>query len=156
MEIANLSNHKHFIPTIIDFIWDEWSHDYETLTDYKTKEDLFNFYYSLNSTDDVPTAYVLFNQDQFICTCLVDKEDMGVHVHLSPWLANVFTHPSYRNKGYAKLLIQYIISKYPTLYLWTFNQKLADYYKQFGFQEKETIPKHGDLENIIVMLRLPS
>lgn len=157
--IDYLSNQKHLIPSIIDHLWQEWEHDYQTLTNYKTKQDLFDLYTNLQE-HSVPTAYVLFENDQFICTCLIDKEDMGLGhpespAHLfpgkKPWLANVFTHPLYRNRGYAKQLLNSVITNYPTLYLWTFNQKLADYYKQFGFIQKQIIPKHGDLSNIIVM-----
>lgn len=154
--IDHLCNQKHLISPIVDFLWKEWSHDYRTLSNYHTKQDLLDFYYSLDDT--FPTAYVMLDhQKQFISTCLIDRDDMGVgnknaiFPGKSPWLANVFTHPEHRNKGAAKLLLEHVVPKYPTLYLWTFNQKLADYYKQFGFKEKQIIPKHGHLYNIFVM-----
>ena len=158
MQIDCLFNQKQFIPAIVDYLWEEWAHDYKTLnTDFTTKQSLLDFYNFLGTPDKIPTAFVLFKDDQFISTCLIDKDDMGIggtnpiFTHSAPWLANVFTHPQFRNNGYAKILLDHVIPKYPTLYLWTFNQKLADYYKQFGFQEKQTIAKHGHLIDIIIM-----
>ena len=150
MEIDFLNNRLHFLDALIDLLWDEWSSDYMRLTPYKTKELLKSFYRTLTCTS-IPTCYVIFEGDTFIGTCLIDNEDMQVHPHLKPWLASVIVVPEYRNKGYAKALLRHVLPQYDVLHLWTFNQILADYYKQFGFLQKEVIPKHGDHDNIIYM-----
>lgn len=148
MSIDLLDN--RFLNTLIDHLWEEWSEDYIMLTPYKTKKLLKEFYESTNKSE-IPTTYIIFKDNVLIGTCLIDNEDMLVHPELKPWLASVYILPEFRNQGYGEKLIKYVIQKYPILHLWTFNQKLANYYKKFGFIQKEIIAKHFNHENIIFM-----
>jgi GNAT superfamily N-acetyltransferase len=142
-----LSDVPHFGVSLTNHLWDIWHHDFLSFTEIKSSDDLLRYY---NCSKYV---YVLHENDEFISTCMIDKTDMGVKPELFPWLANVYTRPEFRNKGYAKKLIEYVLEKHQheKLYLWTFTEKLATYYTQFGFVAKEVISQHGHLCNIIFM-----
>ena len=150
-KVDYLHNKPCYIDELVSLLWSEWSHDFITLTPYKTPELLKHFYAKTSHT--IPTAYVIYDADTgaFIGTGLVDVEDMGVHPECSPWLASICIKPEYRDRGYASILVRRIIDKYPLLHLWTFNERLANFYKRFGFKIEEIIPKHGDHENVIYM-----
>ncbi len=152
MTIDLLDNHFHFLDTLINYLWEEWSQDYINMTNYKTKELLKEFYKSTNKSK-IPTTYIIFKDDNLIGTCLIDNEDMLLYPHLKPWLSSVYILPEFRNQGYASQLIENVIQNYPLLHLWTFNQKLANFYKKFGFIQKEIIPHHYNHQNIIFMVR---
>lgn len=151
MQIDLLCNQKHFAKEIVYYLWNEWSEDYVAFTPYKSLDALYDFY--INMTDQIPCAYIIFdeNENKLIGVCIIDHEDMKVHPHLTPWLSSVYILPPYRKNGYATELLQYVLPKYEVLYLWTFTDKLADYYKQFGFESLEIIEKHGNHTNIILM-----
>lgn len=149
MQIDFLCNQLHFLDTLVDHLWNEWSKDYIQLTDFTTKQLLKDFYQNLDT--QIPTCYVIFKEHTFLGTCLIDDEDMQVHPECKPWLASVYVIPECRNQKIATTLLNHVIPKYTTLYLWTFNKRLANYYAQFGFVEKEVIRKHGNHDNIIFM-----
>lgn len=153
MNIDYLHNHKHLIPILINCLWKEWKEEYIEYTPYKNKELLQKFYE--NTTQNIPTAYVVITNDgNFIGTCLIDTEDMGVHPEGYPWLSSVYIKPEYRNLGYAKKLLEFVIKKYTLLHLWTFTEKLSKFYEQFGFRTVEIIKTHGKLlKNIIYMIK---
>jgi GNAT superfamily N-acetyltransferase len=139
--IAKLKEHPEFIPAIIDAIWDEWSEDYIKRTNYKTKKDLENLYFQITQNDaNIPDAYIIFDTDTIIGSCLIDVEDMGVYPECpGPWLANVYIMKEWRNQGYATKLLEYVVPRYQKMHLWTFNMKLAQFYERFGFIVKEII-----------------
>ena len=142
--IDTLYKHHEFIPAIVDAIWDEWSEDYIARTRYKTKKDLEALYFkAANNAEGIPEAYVIFEGDTVIGSCLIDVEDMGVHpvsyIIPGPWLANVYVMKPFRNKGYATRLLEYVVARYENMHLWTFNMKLATFYERFGFCIKEII-----------------
>jgi ribosomal protein S18 acetylase RimI-like enzyme len=87
-----------------------------------------------------------------IGVCLVDNEDMQVYPHLRPWLACLYVKPEHRRMGHAMRLLRHVVSRYDLLHMWTFNQRLADYYKQVGFQQREIIEQHGAHANIYYMV----
>ena len=146
-----LFRHKHFIDDVVNAIWNEWSKDFISFTNYKTIEELKEFYDKCGDERSIPVCYILFNQTNLIGTCIIDNEDMNVKPQLKPWLTSVFILEPYRNKGYASALLQYVIPMYKILHLWTFNENLANFYKKFGFEQNEIISKHGHYENIIYM-----
>jgi GNAT superfamily N-acetyltransferase len=152
IQIDYLCNQPRFIEQVARYIWDYWSEDYSELTNITSLDKMINYYRSANSTL-YPIVYVIFSDTILIGTIMVDKEDMGLYTHLSPWLANVFIVPEYRNSGYASLLINHVIKNHKILYLWTYNDRYAEFYSRFGFKILDIVKKHGKYENIIVMYR---
>lgn len=155
-----LSEKPHFTHDIVGHIWEEWSDDYMELTPYKTQEELADFFFSTCKDDDIPVCYVLHDDVLLLGFCMIDKEDMQVCPHLSPWLSTVYILPEHRNKGYASYMIKSVLNmqrhneQHTHLYLWTFNMELAALYNRFGFEIIETIPKHGKHENLLLMRRI--
>lgn len=151
-KIDLLRNHPHFIPKVVDLLWDEWKDDYLTLSKFTSKQDLTIFYSRFS--DSIPVTYIIYaDPAELIGVACVDIEDMGIHPECSPWLDSVLIAPEYRGHGYASKLITYVIDRYPVLHLWTFNEQLANLYTKFGFVEKERIAEHGSHKNIIYMVR---
>jgi len=155
VQVEPIEHYKECIPLICRYLWEEWGDDYIQFRQYTTVEKLAAYYRSLESNATVPNAYVAVADGTIVGTYLIDTEDLGVHPESpDPWLANVFVFSQYRNKGYGAQLVSYAVQKYPRLNLWTFDNRLANYYGKFGFEKKEVITKHGHLENIIYMQRI--
>lgn len=157
IQINYLCDVPEFIETIGEYVWNEWKEDFMELTNNcKSKQALIEFYSYTHRIGDneLPCCFVLHDDDEFISCVLVDKEDMGVCPHLSPWLANVFTVPAYRGEGYASRLLCHVCNLFPILHLWTFNKKLVDFYARFGFAQFMIIEQHGKHKNIICAQRV--
>ncbi len=153
-QIDYLCNNPILIEQVVNYIWDHWKDDYIQLSNLKTKEDM-KTYYENASINEYPIVYVMYDDEtmKLIGTLTFDIEDMSVMQELKPWMASVFIVPEYRNMGNASELINSAIGNWPLLYLWTYNDRYANFYKRFGFEYYNIIPKHGQYENIIVMKR---
>ena len=68
-------------------------------------------------------------------------------------MASVYVLPEWRNRGLARHLLSQVVKRYELLHLWAFTSELADFYATLGFEHVETIPRHGDHENIVFMIR---
>ena len=152
MKIDYLCNIPWFLEIYVDEIWRLWSDDFVMLTPYKSKDDLMKFVGGLST--DIPCVYVLHDDKEFVGGCLIDKEDMGMHPWLSPWFANVVVLPQHQKKGLGTKLLKHVVKRYDTLYLWTFNERLAKFYRRFGFVTIDTVKNHCSHENLIVMKRV--
>lgn len=154
MELHLLSERPQFVQHVVSHLWAEWQRDYVTLTDWKTPEALAHFYeHVCGKENDIPVAYVAHEGGEFVGTCLVDNEDMGVHPENKPWLASVYVVPERRGQGYATRMLERILPMYPILHLWTFNRELAAFYERFGFVEQEVIAEHGGHIDVIYLTR---
>lgn len=149
MRIDFLYHVPQYQEQYVDELWHLWSDDFVMLTKYKCKVDLLLYIQSLST--NIPCAYVMHDNNRLIGGCLIDVEDMGMHPWLSPWLANIVILPEYQNKGHGTFLVSDIVKRYETLYLWTFNERLSNFYKRFGFFMIDIVENHGCHENLIVM-----
>ena len=121
--IEFLKDHQHLIPEIAELKFQQFggSVPNKTLHDYKKGLETH-----LNKKE-LPIAYVLVENKQFLGTFSLRKCDMDTHQHLSPWIGGVLVDPSKRNKGIGALLVksaEMIANElgYDRLYLFTPNK----------------------------------
>lgn len=67
-------------------------------------------------------------------------------------LVHVFTFPQERNKGCARLLVEYVANLYSPLYLWCTPDK-ESFYKSFGFEHDTTLYNHGQYQKFIITVK---
>lgn len=76
----------------------------------------------------------------FVC---IDKNDLdkGKYAQINNWLADLYVLKSFRRKGVASKLVDYVLqekNKNP-LFLWTKHKKLLSFFKNKGFKLKNTL-----------------
>lgn len=145
---------------LCSLLFDEWTEDYVEFTEWKTKELLSEYYKSVISSEstDIPFCFVCVEKTtgQLLGAVVFANEDMKMRPDLSPWLCALFVVPEYRKMGIARLLVEHGMEhcrnnlKLSTVYLWTFDEPLANYYKTFGFETIECVD-HGHRQMAIVM-----
>lgn len=104
--------------------------------------------------DELPIMYIALENDQLLgCASLVEC-DLKIRSELTPWLASVFVHPSFRKQGAATKLVSEIINHskrrgFEKLYLFTPDQQRL--YAKLGFEIYENLDYWG--KNIDIMVK---
>jgi len=91
--------------------------------------------------DALPLAYIAFDVGDVIGMCTLRSYD-GLKSKYLPWLGSLCVDESYRKRGIGKLLVQMAKEKsrkmgFSKLYLFTFEQEIADWYKRNGWTKTE-------------------
>lgn len=146
MYISCLDEVPWFQDNVVDCIWREWHSDFIKLTKHKSKELL-----KCHLCSGIPNIYVMYDQNGFIATCIVDVEDLPLHQELHPWLAYVYVDASKRKKGYGTQLIKHVCNLYPKLYLLSFSRELVEYYTRLGFVIFDEVKDWGGHSQVACM-----
>lgn len=135
MEIINLRDVPHFIPTIADWHHAEWGH----LNPGQTLEGRIEKMQKYLDDNLVPTMFVGVEGDEILGTAAFVKSDMNdcSYQDLTPWLASVYVREDLRGRGLGKQLVQAIMDYagkqgVATLYLYTPDQ--APFYQKLGWE----------------------
>ncbi len=93
----------------------------------------------IENRDKLPITWLLFEGDNVAGAATLSEDDHDDYTHLSPWLASVFVHPTFRGKGYATALSKHVQDEakklgYNSLYLYTPNA--TGLYQKFGWKIK--------------------
>ena len=86
--------------------------------------------------DFIPSTFVACENDEVMGSASIVECDMKTRKEYSPWLASVFVHPEYRNKGVGSRLVKYVMSGaekngFDCLYLFTPDKEI--FYKHIGW-----------------------
>lgn len=111
---------------IVNWMYNWWGID----ENYDIKEVESMMKYSLNK-DNFPKTYGLYLDEELIGMCQIVLNDLEIRPDLYPWLANVYIDPKYRNNGYVKILLNYVLKQYKELYLYT---EITGLYEKLGFE----------------------
>jgi N-acetylglutamate synthase-like GNAT family acetyltransferase len=90
--------------------------------------------------DILPLSYVAIDDNTSIGMCCLRMDD-GISRHdLFPWLGSLCVTEAYRKRGIGKLLVTTIKIKaykmgFKKLYLFTFDQNIADWYAKNGWKQ---------------------
>jgi len=136
LKIELLLNHPYLIPEIAELKLQEFGRFVPGRSVQDFKKGLETH---LNDRE-LPIAYVVVENKEFIGTFNLRKCDMDTHQHLSPWLASLLVHPSKRNRGVGAFLVKSaeMMAKelgYERLYL--FSSEKTAWYAKLGWQTLE-------------------
>ena len=97
----------------------------------------FQFWYDLNLWDNNYESYSIMKDDKIVSNICLYKAKIqfkGV-VYDALSVGAVATKAEYRDKGYARVLMEHILNKYPDtpMYL-SANDSVVDFYPKFGFE----------------------
>lgn len=135
---------------IADWQYSEWGQYEEGVTLVSTRE----WAKSCIDSQQIPSAFVCYVGQSLVGTSSVIQSDLPGFEHLSPWLANVYVDPKYRNAGIGTLLIE-CAAKFAAdlgtrdLYLYTFDK--FHYYARMGWRPQRQTTYVG--KSITIMKR---
>ena len=139
IKIKYLCEYPQAIPALAqiwyDSIGQKWRPDI-ALTEVERR---FNTH--LNK-DALPLSYLAFDGEIPIGMSSLRSDDGLLNSKLFPWLGSLCVKENYRKRGIGKLLVQIIKEKahkmgFRKIYLFTFEQKVADWYADIGWKEIE-------------------
>jgi len=114
---------KSHIDSIVEFIWREWGDHYDSLS---TLESEIKDCAQPNTSSLI--IYALLEEENKVCGSIsLLENDLDSHADFSPWLANFFVLPEYRNRGIGRALYEALIKEafenlqYEACYLYTEN-----------------------------------
>jgi RimJ/RimL family protein N-acetyltransferase len=132
-----LKMHPEFTEELREIYWNEWSDSIKIefniniFSEYKL-DDNIKYYLVLE---------IINNTKKLVGTIASSPCDLEVDElkHLTPWLSYVYILPEYRNKGIAKIMINWFLNKEDIrpIYLWCIDS-LKSFYSKFNFEIIDT------------------
>jgi GNAT superfamily N-acetyltransferase len=148
MLIDTLENVPEFIPTVAQWIYQEFPHEFLGLTLQDWTQQF------ADSQGDSCMTFVALENGQVLGTASLDQSDLPPRPDFSPWLASVYVVPEARGLGLGSLLVQkieYEAAKqvYAKIYLHTFDRE--DFYLKRGWKTLESL--HYWEHELVVMVK---
>lgn len=134
ISIDLLKNHPDAIPALAN-IWHEvlgkiWMPEIGI-------EEIESLYYEeLNRS--MPLTYIALYGEIPVGSCTLELNG-GIRLDLGPWIGDLVVDPKYQKQGIGKMLMNMTKQKarmlgFETLYLFTFDPTISDYYERLGWQ----------------------
>lgn len=148
MKIALLADYPDEVRTVARWHWEEWGHLNPNgsfdLTPEKVSKRV--------NRDRVPLAYLALEGGSPVGTASLVEHDMEGREDLSPWLAGVYVHPDYRNRGVASRLILRICDvaeSFGLSELFLYTNTANELYGKLGWNEIREEPYRGRMVKIM-------
>ncbi len=105
-----------------------------------------------NNKNNLPLGFALVDKSNIIGFCTLRQNRLKNHLNINPWLCNVIILNDYKNKGYAKTMINYACEKfkafgYNKIYAWT--DQVPDFYTKLGWHQEGKITKNEGGEGLL-------
>ena len=148
MEIRFLADCPHVIPTVADWLFNQFGY-LEPATTIELVERQLN--QRLNTTG-CPVTLLSFEGEDLGGTASLIESDLDSRPDLSPWLADVYVHPSSRKHGHGVHLAQGIAecakrSGFTKIYLYTADQQ--SFFGRLGWVKLQDWQHHGTIITIM-------
>lgn len=142
MRIENLSENPALIPVVARWIYDEWRH----LIPQDSLEAWTRHFTDRLCRRRIATTFLAFNQKDPAGSASLVAHDLDIRENLSPWLAEVYVRPEYRQRGIGSALVQRVVREaevldVQTLYLYTFDREA--FYERLGWAVMEQTEYRG-------------
>lgn len=143
-----LGEQPQHIETIARWHQSQWQH----ISPQHSVESRVRLYSTYSNSPDIPFCLLATQQGQPMGSASVVEYDMESHSQLTPWLASVYVHPTFRQQGIATELIRRCIElarqgSAERLYLFTPDQ--AAFYQKRGWQPLEHCLYHNEPVDIM-------
>jgi GNAT superfamily N-acetyltransferase len=132
MQIDYLANHRHFIPTLALWTYQEWHH----LRPGDSVERRIERLHDESGGSRIPTVFVAFDRSELFGSAKLVVDDMEMKPELTPWLAGVFVAPDYRRRGIGAALVHRVMDEARTLgvpRLFLYTPSAAQFYSGLGW-----------------------
>ncbi|RMF09823.1 MAG: N-acetyltransferase [Candidatus Neomarinimicrobiota bacterium] len=148
--VVSLAEVPDIIPTLAEWLYHQWGH-------LQPDDSVSRRVQALQERLDVGripfTLAAVRGHTPLGCASVVEHDIPG-RPDLSPCVASVFVHPSYRKQGVGSALMERVTTQafrlgYERLYLFTWDQERL--YRSLGWETMETAPYRGD--RIVIMRR---
>lgn len=118
-----------------------------------SKEEICSDFSQHAEDSKLPLTFVAYYQGEPVGMCSLYDND-GIRPDLTPWLGDLVVSAEHQSKGIGKKLVQTVVNEarcrgFGKLHLFTFEQKVAEYYKKQGWSEIATDEYCG--QPVIVM-----
>jgi GNAT superfamily N-acetyltransferase len=142
LRLERLADHVDLVATIARWHHAQWSALYPGLT-LEARAELIR---RRATRSGIPTAVVGLVGNELSGSASLVESDMDIHPEISPWLASVYVHPQYRNRGIASALVGEIeriaaAEGVGTLWLWTPDRERL--YARLGWTTVASEPYRG-------------
>ncbi|MEG0794807.1 MAG: GNAT family N-acetyltransferase [Bacilli bacterium] len=137
LEIKELTTDDFiYIDTLTNWLYNWWGID-----ENYTKESIKCMLEHTINKNDLPKTYIMLENNTLIGMYQFLYDDLDIRPDLYPWLSNVFIDPTFRGKGYSKVLLNSVYnnalkSNLKELYLYTTH---TNFYEKFNFTYLGTI-----------------
>jgi len=150
VRIINISEYPQAIEVISEWHYLEWGYLYPSETRDSFREELRQCL----SAKVIPSTFIAIENNMIVGSISLLAKDMDVEINATwtPWLANLFVQPKYRNKGIGKKLIQYLVEyamHQGIKELFLFTQRNKDYYEQLGWSAIHNKNYNGEQVDIM-------
>ena len=133
MKFEYLSDHQHYIPTLVDWFHDEWGH----LNPGRKKDDIVKKIQTHLNKNQLPIIFIGIEKNELCGTVSLRKFEMEGFEHFYPWLSSLYVPIEKRKKGIGKILVENCIEKAKKLgasELYLFTENHEEWYKKLGWQ----------------------
>ncbi len=149
MRFINLRDQPQAIATIAPWHFAEW----HALFPHKTLQDFADDLTQSLGGDAIPQTWLMLDEAGAIAgTGSLLMQDMTINQHMSPWLANIYVHPTQRGRGLGKQMVQHVMEQaaqlgVQTLYLFTEDQQA--FYEKLGWQLIQRELYEGEMVSVM-------
>jgi predicted N-acetyltransferase YhbS len=143
MKIERLENYDSFVGPLATAQFELWG--------ALTGRDSLGQYKALlrgaGKSNDLLTSFVAVEDNRLLGSVNLVENDLPVHSHLAPWLAQLYVFPESRCMGVGAALIRAAVDEArrlnrPKLYLYC-SGTLPQYYKKLGWHRTEALDYQG-------------
>jgi N-acetylglutamate synthase-like GNAT family acetyltransferase len=132
IRIVNLSEIPDIIPMLAKWHHEQWAH----LNPQASLKKRIDNYHTYLGDELVPSTYVALKTGGVAGSASIVKHDMDTRMEYSPWLASVYVHSDYRDKGIGSKLVSHVMAVaekngFESLYLFTPDKE--NFYKRLGW-----------------------
>jgi len=139
LQIHPLSEKPEYANDCAVWCYGEWGVHKDSFSIEKSIEAYSN---STDNKDKMPLTWLGFEGSFLAGMISLVEDDHEDHKDLSPWLASMYVHPSFRRKGYAAALIQHLHKEAKNLghdHLYLFTPDMMPLYEKNGWKVTQNV-----------------
>jgi predicted N-acetyltransferase YhbS len=100
--VVPLADRPEFVATVVEWIWDEWAHEWPGTTPETLAVDVATY----RQLSALPMALVAVRGGECVGTASLRAHSAGFDEALTPWLVRVIVPASARGEGVGKALVR--------------------------------------------------
>lgn len=121
-------------------------------TALKYEESAGNIMAMQNNAGKLPLGIALLDNDKILGFCTLRENRLKNHLNINPWLCNLMVFDEFKDKGYAKKIIDFACKTiksfgYNKIYSWT--DQVPDFYKKLNWKYEGKVTKNEGGEGML-------